>query len=290
MKMGDKFIKKYNLRSIKILGTVGEPIDSDAWNWYFKNIGGSRCPIIDTWWQTETGGTLINVLPGVGPFVPTVAGRSFPGTSHTIVDDKGKEKPKTELGFLVQKSPFAPGMLHGVYKNHKKFVETYWRFLKMKKKYYDTSDGAYINKDNLIRITGRTDDVMKVAGHRLATAELEDAINDHDLVNECAVVPIPDKIKGEVPVAFVILERGEPSDDLIKEIKKHVDTKIGPTARPAFIYFVKDLPKTRSGKIMRRILKNILANAEPRGLMTLVNPDSVDAIKGIVNKNKELIK
>jgi len=283
MKMGEKFIKKSDLSSLRVLGTVGEPIDTDAWNWYLKEIGGGRCPIIDTWWQTETGGTLITALPGIGPFVPTVAGKSFPGVQHIIVNDKGNKKKKEELGFLVQKSPFAPGMLHGVYNNHKKYVETYWRFLtKSKKPYYDSSDGAFENEDGLIRITGRTDDVMKVAGHRMSTAELEDAINEHDKVNECGVVPIPDKIKGEVPVAFVILNAGEGSEDLIKDIKKHVDKMLGPTARPAMVYFVKDLPKTRSGKIMRRILKSILANEEPKGLMTLVNPGAVGEIKGVV--------
>lgn len=282
-KWGDSWLKKHDLSSIRILGTVGEPIDKGAWMWYFKKIGGGRCPILDTWWQTETGGTLINSLPGIGPFVPTVAGRSFPGTSHIIVDDNGKEKKSGELGFLAQKSPFAPGLLHGVYKNHKKFVNTYWRFFKKnKKKLYDTSDGAFVRKDGLIRITGRTDDVMKVAGHRLSTAELENAINTHPKVNECAVVPMPDKIKGEVPIAFVVLKSGEPSPALEKALKKHVDNTIGPTARPARTFFVLDLPKTRSGKIMRRILKNIINNEEPKGLMTLVNPQTVSSITNLL--------
>jgi len=291
MKFGDKWLDKYKLNSLKILGTVGEPIDKDAWMWYFRKVGKARCPVIDTWWQTETGGTLINALPGIGPFVPTVAGQSFPGTKHIIVDEKGKEKARGKLGFLVQLSPFAPGMLHGVYKNHSKYVKTYWQYLKKhKKKYYDTSDGAILRGDGLIRITGRTDDVMKVAGHRLSTAELENAINEHKLINECAVVPIPDKIKGEVPVAFCVLEKGKVKDSkraekLEKSIKSHVDEKIGPTARPAKTYFVSDLPKTRSGKIMRRILKNLLAKEEPQGLMTLVNPDSVEEIKGTVENS-----
>ena len=279
--------KKYNLNSLKILGTVGEVIDEEAWLWYFNKIGRGRCPLIDTWWQTETGGTLINSLPGIGPFVPTIAGKSFPGTKHIVVDEKGKEIKKGEIGFLVQTSPFAPGMLHGVYKNHEKYVETYWGYWKkFKKKYYDTSDGAYITKEGLIRLTGRTDDVMKVAGHRLATAELENALDESPLVNESAVVPIPDEIKGQVPVAFVVLEKNvKPSEELEKELKKHVDKKIGPTARPAKIYFVEDLPKTRSGKIMRRILKNILGGEEIKGATTLINPECVDKIKKIVNKN-----
>lgn len=286
MREGKKYIKKYNLNSLKILGTVGEPIDENAWDWYFKQVGKSRCPIIDTWWQTETGGTLINSLPGVGPFVPTVAGKSFPGTRHIIVDDKGKEVKPGKSGFLVQVSPFAPGMLHGIYKNYKRYKKTYWNYwTKFKKRYYDTSDGAYTDKQGNIRITGRTDDVMKVAGHRLSTAELENALNESDIVNESAVVPIPDKIKGQVPVAFVVLEKGKPSPSIEKQLKKHVDKKIGPTARPARIYFVEDLPKTRSGKIMRRILKDILTDEEPKGLMTLVNPKTVEKIKEIVGKS-----
>ena len=281
MKVGEKYIKKYKLDSLKILGTVGEPIDEDAWDWYLNKIGGGRCPIIDTWWQTETGGTLINALPGIGPFIPTVAGKSFPGIKHIIVDEKGKEVKQGKIGELVQVSPFAPGMLHGIYKNPKRYVKTYWKRFK---KYYDTSDGAYIDKQRNIRITGRTDDVMKVAGHRISTAELENAISSDKRVGECAIVPIPDKIKGEIPIAFVVLKTGEGSEVLEKELVKHVDKKLGPTSRPAKIYFVDDLPKTRSGKIMRRILKALLIKEEPKGLMTLVNPKIVEEIKVMIEK------
>jgi len=280
MKAGDKWLRKYKLDSLKILGTVGEPIDEDAWEWYFNKIGKRRCPIIDTWWQTETGGTLINALPGIGPFVPTVAGRSFPGTRHIVVNDKGKLVKQGKTGSLVQASPFAPGMLHGVYNNPKRYKKTYWKKFK---KYYDTSDGSFI-KQGLIRITGRTDDVMKVAGHRLATAELENAIASNKKVGECAVVPIPDKIKGEVPIAFVVLKKGKGNEKLEKKLVKDVDKKIGPTARPSRIYFVEALPKTRSGKIMRRILKALLVGEEPQGLMTLVNPKSVEEIKELISE------
>ena len=277
MKFGDQFVDKYKMDSIRILGSVGEPIDEKAWKWYFEKIGHGRCPINDTWWQTETGGTLINSFPGIGPFIHSIAGRSFPGTRHIIVDEEGKEVPKETNGFLVQLSPFAPGMLSGVYNNHEKYVETYWTKFKDK---YDTSDGAFYTKDGLIRVTGRTDDVMKVAGHRLSTAELESAIEEHESVIECGVVPIADPIKGEVPIAFVVLKSQiKSSPELEKELIKHVDKKIGPTARPAKIYFVDDLPKTRSGKIMRRILKNILNKEEPQGIITLLNPESVDKIK-----------
>ena len=280
MKEKPNWIKKHNLSSLKILGSVGEPIDKKSWMWYFEKIGGSRCPIIDTWWQTETGGTLINTIPGIGPFVPTVSGKSFPGIKHIIVNEKGHEVKKGTPGLLAQCSPFAPGMLHGVHNNHKKYVETYWKKFKTM---YDTSDGAYI-QDNLIRITGRTDDIMKVAGHRLATAELENAIHDNSSVGNVAVVPMPDKIKGQVPIAFVVLKHGTPSPELEKELIRYVDKKIGPTARPQKIFFVEDLPKTRSGKIMRRILKSLLINEEPQGLSTLLNPDSVDKIKTLINK------
>ncbi|MFH0808599.1 MAG: acetate--CoA ligase [archaeon] len=282
MTMPQKWITKYDLSSLKILGTVGEPIDKKSWMWYFQTIGGSRCPVIDTWWQTETGGTLINTIPGIGPFVPTVSGKSFPGVKHVIVDEKGKSMPKGRQGFLAQESPFAPGMLHGVFNNHKKYVDTYWKKFKTM---YDTSDGAYL-QDGLFRITGRTDDVMKVAGHRLATAEVENAIHDNRKVGDVAVVPMPDKIKGQVPIAFVVLKRGEPSKKLEQKLRKYVDNKIGPTARPSRIFFVQDLPKTRSGKIMRRILKALLINEKPEGLMTLVNPDSVEKIKEVIKENQ----
>lgn len=281
MKIPPKWIKKHDLSSLRILGSVGEPIDKESWMWYFNNIGGGRCPIIDTWWQTETGGTLINVLPGIGPFVPTVSGKSFPGLKHVIVDDKGKDMPKGRQGFLAGVSPFAPGMLHGVFNNHQKYVDTYWKKFKTM---YDTSDGAHLT-NGLIRITGRTDDVMKVAGHRLATAEVEDAFHDNKMVGDVAVVPMPDKLKGQVPIAFIVLKKGKPSKALEAELRKYVDIKIGPTARPKRVYFVEDLPKTRSGKIMRRILKALLINEEPKGLMTLINPDSVKEIKKIILEN-----
>jgi acetyl-CoA synthetase len=284
MMSGEKYLKRRKLEKLRILATVGEPIDKKAWNWYFKNVGKSRCPIIDTWWQTETGGTLINVLPGVGPFVPMVAGLSFPGTNHEVVDKNGKKVKGNTSGFLVQVSPYAPGMLHGVYNNHEKYVKTYWSTFDKK---YDTSDGGFYVDGGLIRVTGRTDDVMKVAGHRLATAELENAINGCKIVNESAVVSMPDQIKGEVPIAFVVLKKKLlMGGDLEKKIKMHVDKAIGPTARPAKVYFVNELPKTRSGKIMRRILKNIIHKEEPAGLMTLVNPGSVDEIKMVVEKGK----
>ncbi len=279
IKLGEQWVKKHDLSSLRILGTVGEPINEEAWLWYFNVVGGGRCPIIDTWWQTETGGTLINSLPGIGPFIPSVAGRPFPGTKLSIVTEEGKPTGIGEGGYLVQNSPFAPGMLRTVYKDPGKYKETYWSVYGPNT--YYTSDGAYIH-DELgdIRLTGRVDDVMKVAGHRLSTAEVENALTQHPAVIECAVVARPDDIKGEVPVAFVILRPGyKYSPQLEGELVKTVITVIGPTARPDKIIPVDDLPKTRSGKIMRRVLKSVMKNQPVGDITTLQNPDSVQALK-----------
>ncbi len=276
-KVGNEWPEKYDLSSIRLLATVGEPIDQDAWMWYFNAIGGGRCPITDTWWQTETGGTLINALPGIGPFIPTVAGRTFPGTRHEILDDSKKPVGKGEGGYLVQRPPFAPGMLRGVYKDEKRYKETY--FSEYGEEIYSTSDGARWFDDNNIRVTGRVDDTMKVAGHRLATAELEDAISSHRGVSECAVVPAPHEIKGQVPIAFVILKHGEGNEEMKETLVKRVVEAIGPTAKPGKIIFVRDLPKTRSGKIMRRLLKKLILNEKIGDITTLQNPESVEAIK-----------
>ena len=278
MKWGEEWPKKHNLNSLRILGTVGEPINEEAWLWYFEKIGGRRCPIIDTWWQTETGGTLINALPGIGPFIPTVAGRGFPGTTPEILDESGEKLKKGEGGYLIEKTPFPPGMLRNVWKNPERYEQYFSTY---GDEYYYTSDGARIWDDlNNIRLTGRVDDVMKVAGHRLSTAELENAITGHEKVVECAVVAAPHEIKGEVPIAFVTLKsETEPSEELKKELVKHVDTTIGPTARPDKIIFSDSLPKTRSGKIMRRILKSLVRKEPVGDTTTLMNPESVQTLK-----------
>ncbi len=278
---GEKYPKKYNLKTLRILGTVGEPIDNSTWNWYFKHIGNSNCPVIDTWWQTETGATLINSLPGIGPFIPSVAGKSFPGTRHAVINEKGKILKKG-AGHLIQLSPFAPGMLRNVWKNKKAYAEKYWTFNNKLKKFYITGDAAEIDKKGYFRILGRTDDVMKVAGHRLSTAEMEDAVITHKSISEAAVVAKPDKLKGEVPVVFVKAKQEIPKEEIVALMNKY----IGPIAKPHEIYFVNDLPKTRSGKTMRRILKNIINKEEPKGMTTLVNPDSVKEIKKIVGASK----
>jgi acetyl-CoA synthetase len=277
MSWGDEWPKKHDLSSLRLLATVGEPINREAWMWFFERIGGRRCPIIDTWWQTETGGTLINALPGIGPFIPTVAGRSFPGTRHEILDEGGKPVGMDEGGYLVQRPPFAPGMLRGVYHNPEMYKNEYWS--QYGNEAYYTSDGARMPRKDNIRLTGRVDDVMKVAGHRLSTAEVENALGGHEAVAESAVVAVPDAIKGQVPVAFVRLKEREPSDALAKELMGQVKKALGSTCRPDRIIFANDLPKTRSGKIMRRILKSLVRNEPIGDLTTIENPECVEELK-----------
>jgi len=259
------------------LGSVGEPIDESAWQWYFRGVGKWLCPIGDTWWQTETGGILITSLPGVGPFRPAFTGLPFPGIKTDILDDKGRSLGSNKEGNLVILPPFAPSLLRGIYKNPKKYKNTYWS--KYGKKIYFTEDKAFKDKKGLIRIVGRADDVIKVAGHRLTTGELESAITKLSEVIECAVVGMPDEIKGEVPVAFVIYKKRKPRKKIKKEVINQVNKEIGPIALPKEIFLVEDLPKTRSGKIMRRILKRLFTGQNLGDLSTLANPKSVDKIK-----------
>lgn len=275
---GEKYAKKYKLAPLRILGTVGEPIDEETWHWYFKNIGKNRCSLIDTWWQTETGSSLINSLPGVGPFIPVFAGKSFPGIKHAIVNEKGNKLKAGKKGFLVQLSPFAPGMLRGVWKNKKRYKKYFKYGL------YFTGDNAIQDKDGNFRILGRADDIIKVAGHRLSTAEVENAIDSYPGISECAVVSKPDKIKGEAIVVFAKPEKGKKIKE--EKIISWISEKIGPIAKPAEVYFVSDLPKTRSGKIMRRILKNLLVGEKLKDLSTLVNPGVVEEIEGVIEKNR----
>jgi len=281
-KYGKKVIEKYKFESLQLLGSVGEPIDESAWLWYFKEVGKERCPIVDTWWQTETGGILITSLPGIGPFRPAFTGLPFPGVKAEILNEKGKPCKENEAGNLVLLPPFAPGLLRGIYKNPQKYLETYWS--QYGKKIYFTSDGAIIDKNGLIRIIGRVDDVIKMAGHRLSTGELEAAVNFHPDITECAVIGIPDEIKGEVPVIFIVYKGQKSVDEVKKEVIEHIKKEIGPIALPKEIYLVEDLPKTRSGKIMRRILKRLFTGQEFGDLSTLANPESVNGLKKIINQ------
>jgi acyl-coenzyme A synthetase/AMP-(fatty) acid ligase/intein/homing endonuclease len=282
-KQDGKLSQKYEFKSLRLLGSVGEVIDEDAWNWYFNNVGKKRCLIVDTWWQTETGGILITSLPGIGPFKPAHVGLPFPGIKVDILDEEGKACQTNQVGNLVILPPFSPGMLRGIYKDPEKYESTY--FSKYGKEIYLTGDGALKDENGLIKITGRLDDVLKVAGHRLSNAEIEDAINLHEAVVESAVVGLPDQIKGEVPIAFVVLKsEAKPDEKLSAEIIELVNKKIGPIAKPAKIVYVEDLPKTRSGKIVRRILRNLIKKEEFGDLTTLMNPECVEKLKEIVAK------
>ena len=274
-KYGANLIEKYKFKKLRLLGSVGEPIDEAAWLWYFKNIGKGRCPIVDTWWQTETGGILISSLPGLGPFKPAFTGLPFPGVKFEIKN-----------GDLVLLPPFAPSLLRGVYKNPKKYLKTYWS--EYGKKTYFTSDGAIRDKQGLIRIIGRVDDVIKVAGHRLTTGEMEAAINLHPDITECAVIGIPDEIKGEVPAAFITSKSKRRGEELKKEVVLQIRKEIGPIALPKDVYLVNDLPKTRSGKIMRRILKKLFTGEDLGDLSTLANPKIVEEIRKTIKNGKKI--
>lgn len=283
-KYGEEIPQKYNFASLQLLGSVGEPIDEAAWLWYYENVGKRRCPIVDTWWQTETGGILITSLPGIGPMKPAFTGLPLPGIKTDILDERGKSLPSGKQGNLVLLPPFAPGFLRGIYRNPQKYKETYWS--QYGPKIYFTSDAAFKDKKGLIRIVGRVDDVIKVAGHRISAAEMESAIAKHPAIVECAVVGVPDEIKGGVPVVFAISRRADNAPLSEEEIINQIKKEIGPIALPKEIYLVEDLPKTRSGKIMRRILKQLLLGEELGDLSTLSNPESVEQIGKIITKEK----
>jgi acetyl-CoA synthetase len=277
-------LKNYKFENLRVLGSVGEPIDEAAWLWYFENVGKEKCPIVDTWWQTETGGILITSLPGIGPFKPAYVGLPFPGVKTDILDEKGNSCKVGEKGNLVILPPFSPGMFRGLYKNPEKYKETYWS--QYGDKTYFTSDGALKDENDLIRIVGRVDDVIKVAGHRISTGELEAVVNLHEEITESAVVGVPDEIKGEVPVVFVVYKGGKKEEEVKNEVLELIKKQIGPIALPKDIILVDDLPKTRSGKIMRRILKKIIAGEDVGDTTTLANPESVEKIKEILKGRK----
>ena len=282
-KYGAELLEIYKFENLRLLGSVGEPIDESAWLWYFKNVGKERCPIVDTWWQTETGGILITSLPGIGPFKPAFAGLPFPGVRVEILDEKGRICPPEKEGNLVILPPFAPGLFRGIYKDPEKYIKTYWS--QYGKKVYFTSDTAYRDENGLIRIIGRVDDAIKVAGHRITTGELEAAVNSHPEITESAVVGIPDEIKGEVPVVFAVYHGQKSAEEVKKEVVDKINQTIGPIALPKEVYLVEDLPKTRSGKIMRRILKKLFTGEDLGDLSTLANPEIIEKIKEIVKEN-----
>ncbi len=270
MKWGDKWVDKYDLSSLRLLGTVGEPINPEAWMWYHEKIGASKCPIVDTWWQTETGGVMLSPLPGVTPTKPGCATLPFFGVNPAILTEDGKE---VEAGILSIKDPW-PGMLRGIYGDEKRFKETYW--CKWGGKYYFPGDGARRDEDGYIWILGRVDDVVNVSGHRIGTAELESIFVEHKSVAESAVIGVPHEIKGQGLFAFVTVKDGiEGTPELEKELRNLIAQKIGKFALPECILFTFDLPKTRSGKIMRRILRDISEGKEIGNVTTLADPGVV---------------
>jgi acetyl-CoA synthetase len=273
-RFGTDPIKKHDLSSLKLLGTVGEPINPEAWMWYYDNIGNKNCPIVDTWWQTETGGILITSLPGAIQQKPSAAGRPMFGVEPTILREDGSEVEVNEGGYLAMKKPW-PGMMRTVYGDHQRYKETYWsKFHGM----YFAGDGARKDEDGDYWLMGRIDDVINVSGHRIGTAEVESALVSHKDVAEAAVVPFPHDIKGQALYCFVTLNKGvEKTDDLMKELRNHVGKEIGPIAKPDKIQFADALPKTRSGKIMRRILKALAEGKDDVGnTTTLADPSVVD--------------
>jgi acetyl-CoA synthetase len=260
MRYGDAWANRHDLSSLRLLGTVGEPINPEAWKWYHTVVGKGNCPIMDTWWQTETGGFMITPLP-VTPLKPGSATRPFFGVDVDVVDEQGNPIPPGEEGLLVIKKPW-PGMLRTVYHDPDRYVQQYWGKFKTM---YQTGDSARKDKDGYIWVIGRMDDVIKVSGYRLGTAEVESALVSHSAVSEAAAIGLPHELKGNAIHAFVILRAGaEPSDKLAEELRAHVAHEIGPIARPESITFVDNLPKTRSGKIMRRLLR-ARAMGQPEG-------------------------
>ncbi len=279
-KEGDSWPNKCNLSSLRLLGTVGEPINPEAWIWYYKVIGRERCPIVDTWWQTETGGVLISPLPGATPLKPGSATNPFFGIIADVLREDGSKANVNEGGYLVIRNPW-PGMLRTIWKDPEKYKHTYFEKFGV----YLTGDTAKIDEDGYFWIMGRSDDVIKVAGHRIGSAEVESSLVSHQAVAEAAVVPYPHNIKGQAIYAFVVLKNNIKKDELLKEeLRKHVSEHIGPIAKPDKIQFADDLPKTRSGKIMRRILKAVAEGSTDYGnITTLVDPNVVK----VLAKNRE---
>ena len=277
MGAGDKFVTKHSRKSLRILGSVGEPINPEAWEWYYHVVGNGNCPIVDTWWQTETGGILITPLPGATDLKPGSATRPFFGVEPAIVDEQGNELEGAASGNLILKRSW-PGQMRTIFGDHDRFIETYFKMYPGK---YFSGDGVRRDEDGYYWITGRVDDVINVSGHRMGTAEVESALVLHDAVAEAAVVGYPHDIKGQGIYAYVTLMSGvEASDDLRTELVQHVRKEIGPIASPDLLQWAPGLPKTRSGKIMRRILRKVAENElETLGdTSTLADPSVVEQL------------
>jgi acetyl-CoA synthetase len=286
MKWGDEFPNKFNLTTLRLLGSVGEPINPEAWMWYREVIGGNNCPIVDTWWQTETGAIMISPLPGVTATKPGSAMRPLPGISAKVVDDNGVEVGNGHGGYLILDQPW-PSMLRGVWGETERYKETYWsRFPGI----YFAGDGAKLDDDGAIWLMGRVDDVMNISGHRISTTEVESALVSHEAIAEAAVVGAADELTGQAIVAFVILRGGTAhadGDALVKELRNHVAKEIGAIAKPRQIMVVNELPKTRSGKIMRRLLKDVAENRAVGDATTLADPNVMKLISEGLKSSKD---
>jgi acetyl-CoA synthetase len=282
MKWGAEYVTRHDLSKLRLLGSVGEPINPKAWLWYWKVVGGGRCPIVDTWWQTETGHIMITPLPGITTLKPGSATVPFPGVDAAVVDDDGNEVEHGTQGILVLRRPW-PGMLRTLYREEERFVETY--FERYGKETYLVGDAARRDEDGYFWIIGRIDDVINVSGHRMSTAEIESAIVSHPKVAEAACIGQSDEDSGQAVAAFVTLEGSyEPSDELVVEIREHVAKRIGKLARPKRIIWADDLPKTRSGKIMRRLLRDIAEGRELGDVTTLRDPDVMSQLEGRIKE------
>jgi acetyl-CoA synthetase len=288
MKWGEEFPKSHDLSSLRLLGTVGEPINPEAWMWYRENIGGSRCPIVDTWWQTETGAIMCSPLPGITATKPGAAMKALPGISVDIVDNDGNSVGNGEGGYLVITQPW-PSMTRGIYGDPERFKETYWSRFPGK---YFAGDGAKRDDDGDIWLLGRIDDVMNISGHRLSTTEVEHALVGHPAVAEAAVVGASDDLTGQAIVAFVTLrlsadEQMQDQAAVIEELRVHVAKVISPIARPRQIILTPELPKTRSGKIMRRLLRDVAENRQLGDVTTLMDPTVVNMISGLMGSGDD---
>jgi acetyl-CoA synthetase len=286
MRLGNDWISKHNLSSLRLLGTVGEPINPEAWMWYYRYIGNENCPIVDTWWQTETGGHMITTIPGVLPAKPGSAGQPLPGIFAEVVDNEGKPiNNPNKGGFLVVTKPW-PSMLRTIWEDDQKYKDTYWS--RFGGKYYFAGDGARKDEDGYMWIMGRVDDVLNVSGHRIGTMEVESALVSHECVVEAAVVGRPDDITGEAIVAFVVLKDSADKtkhDELVRDLREHVQKEIGAIAKPQEIIFTDALPKTRSGKIMRRLLKDVAAGNEiNQDVSTLEDASVLEKLKELREK------
>ena len=283
MKWGDDYPRKHDLSSLRLIGTVGEPINPEAWVWYYKLIGGERCPVVDTWWQTETGAIMISALPGATTLKPGSATFALPGIEAGIVDDGGKPVGIPGGGYLVLTRPW-PSMLRGIWGDPKRYQDTYWSRFGDK---YFAGDGAKRDDEGYFWLLGRVDDIMLVSGHNISTTEVESALVDNPKVAEAAVVGRVDATTGQAIAAFVILRGGiEPSDALVDELREHVGKLIGPIAKPKTILFTEELPKTRSGKIMRRLLRNVAEDEALGDVTTLADSTVMDLIKSNLESGK----